>query len=333
MGAAQPRVLMSALMRRDLADRLEALQASAGAFEPVTLDVACADDALQVDAALISRDITGLSTKTQLGAELRALYTVLRRSPRLRWVHTHSAGTDRPIYGELRPRGVTVTTSAGANAAVVAQTALCGVLALARRLPQLLQAQREQRWAPLISGVMPPDLAGQTAVLVGWGPIARTLQPWLAMLGLHVIVVRRSAEPAAPAVPTLRFDAVDSVLPRADWLILACPLNEQTRRLIDGPALAQLKPGAMLVNVARGEVVDEPALVAALQSGQVGGACLDVFEVEPLPAASPLWCMPQVMVLPHSAGQSAGNAARVAQIFLHNLACWLRQQPLVNVVA
>jgi D-2-hydroxyacid dehydrogenase (NADP+) len=332
VNAAAPRVLMSAATQRDLADRLDALQAAAGAFEAVALEAARADDALAIDAALISRDITGVSTKTRLGDDLLALYAVLRRSPRLSWVHTHSAGTDRPIYGELCARGVTVTTSAGANAAVVAQTALGGVLALARRLPHLLQAQREQRWAPLVAGPLPPDLAGQTVVLVGWGPIARTLQPWLAMLGLQVIVVRRSAEAAAPDVPTLCFDALARVLPQADWLILACPLNEQTRRLIGARALAQLKRGAMLINVARGEVVDEHALAAALQSGQLGGACLDVFEVEPLPAASPLWRMPQVMVLPHSAGQSGGNAARVAQIFLHNLARWLRGQPLVNVV-
>lgn len=324
---------MSAATRRELADALAAVQAAAGTFEAVTLDAARADGALQVDAAFISRDITGASTKTQLGDDLLAAYAVLRRSARLRWVHTHSAGTDRPIYRELRARGVTVTTSAGANAAVVAQTALGGVLALARRVPQLLQAQREHRWEPLNLSGAPPDLAGQTVVLVGWGAIARTLQPWLAMLGLHVIVVRRTDEVAAPGVPTLRFDALASVLPQADWLILACPLNEQTRHLIDAHALQRLKRGAMLVNVARGEVVDEGALIQSLRSGQVGGACLDVFEVEPLLPASPLWRLPQVMVLPHSAGHAAGNTARVAAIFLHNLERWLRRESLFNEVA
>jgi len=328
---APARVLMSGATQRELADALAALQTDAGGFEIVSLEAARAVGSHAVDAVFISRDITGASTKTQLGDDLLASYAVMRRSNALRWVHTHSAGADRPIYGELRARGVTVTTSAGANAAVVAQTALGGVLALTRRFAQSLHAQHEHRWAPLANGPLPPDLAGQHAVLVGWGPIARTLQPWLTMLGLRVTVVRRSAEPAAPDVPTLRFDALASVLPQADWLILACPLNAQTRRLIDGAALQRVKRGAMVVNVARGEVIDEAALIAALQAGQIAGACLDVFEVEPLPADSPLWHLPQVMVLPHSAGHAQGNRARVAALFLDNLKRWLQQRPLINV--
>lgn len=326
------RLLISAATLKALRERIATLPC-----DPVTLEAAAADATLQVHAAFISRDVTGDSTKLRLSDAAQATYAVLRRSPNLQWVHTHSAGADRPIYGELRARGVSVTTSSGANAEVVAQTALAGVLALARRLPQLMAAQREQRWAPHILAQaqgqpLPADLAGQAVVLVGWGPIARTLQPWLAMLGLRVIVVRRSAAEAAPGIETVRFDALATVLPRADWLILACPLNDETRRLIDAAALARLKPGARVVNVARGEVVDEAALAAALESGHVGGACLDVFEVEPLPAASPLWRHPNAMVMPHSAGQAAGNAQRVAEIFLGNLERWLRGRPLLNAI-
>lgn len=336
MEAAPPheaprRVLMSAAARDALAPRLQALAASGG-FDVLTLEDAAADPALTVHAAFISRDITGASTKATLSAEIEATYALLRRSPALQWVHTHSAGADRPIYGELRARGVAVTTSAGANAAVVAQTALGALLALARRFPQFQHAQQARRWAPLANEVPPPDLEGQTVVLVGWGQIARRLQPWLAMLGLGVVVVRRSAEAAAPGVATQRFDALGEVLPRADWLVLACALNAQTRRLVDAAALARLKRGAMIVNVARGEVIDEVALVAALQSGQVGGAALDVFEVEPLPAVSPLWRLPQVLVMPHSAGQAAGNAARVSAMFADNLERWLAGQSRVNAV-
>ncbi|MBL8347131.1 MAG: D-2-hydroxyacid dehydrogenase [Rubrivivax sp.] len=329
---ARRRLLISAATLAALREHIAALPC-----DPVTLEAASADATLQVHAAFISRDVTGDSTKLRLSDAVQATYAVLRRSPNLQWVHTHSAGADRPIYGELRARGVSVTTSSGANAEVVAQTALAGVLALARRLPHLMAAQREHRWAPHIQAQaqgqpLPADLAGQTVVLVGWGPIARTLQPWLAMLGLRVIVVRRSAAEAAPGIETIRFDALATVLPRADWLILACPLNEETRRLVDTPALARLKPGARVVNVARGEVVDEAALAAALESGHVGGACLDVFEVEPLPAESPLWRHPNVMVMPHSAGQAAGNAQRVAEIFLGNLERWLRGRPLINAI-
>jgi phosphoglycerate dehydrogenase-like enzyme len=326
------RLLISAATLAALRERIAALPC-----DPVTLEAAAADATLQVHAAFISRDVTGDTTKLRPSDAVQGTYAVLRRSPELQWVHTHSAGADRPIYGELRARGVSVTTSSGANAEVVAQTALAGLLALARRLPALMAAQRELRWAPHIRGAdhakdLPPDLAGQTVVLVGWGPIARTLQPWLAMLGLRVVVVRRSAAEAAPGVETVRFDAIGTVLPRADWLVLACPLNDQTRRLVDAAALARLKPGARVVNVARGEVVEEAALVAALLSGHVGGACLDVFEVEPLPAESPLWRHPNVMVMPHSAGQAAGNAQRVAEIFLGNLERWLEGRPLVNAI-
>ena len=286
-----------------------------------------------VDVAFISRDITGLSTKHEPQAMLQACYAVLRASPRLAWVHAHSAGADRPIYPELRTRGVTVTTSSGANAQGVAATALAGLLALSRRFPQLMVAQQQCRWAPLVgAGPLPPDLAGQTLVLVGWGPIAQALHPHLVLLGLNVVVVRRSAVPAAPEVETVAATDLPKVLPRAQWLLLCCPLNDETRGLVDARALALLPAGAQLVNVSRGEVVVENALVAALQSGHLAGAFLDVFEHEPLPASSALWSLPGVMVTPHIAGQSDGHAARVAAIFTANLRRFLQGQPLAHRV-
>jgi phosphoglycerate dehydrogenase-like enzyme len=128
------------------------------------------------------------------------------------------------------------------------------------------------------------------------------------------------------------FDQLPSVWPRTDWLILACPLTDKTRQLVDARALATLPAGAHLINVARGEVVDQEALVTALQSGHLGGAFLDVFAHEPLPTDSPLWAMPHVMVTPHAAGHSDGNENRVAQMFLDNLRCWVSDQPLRNGV-
>jgi phosphoglycerate dehydrogenase-like enzyme len=327
MSMAAPRLLLSARTHAALAPAIgAALQGTA--LQVVTLEEAAADDTLTVDAAFISRDITGLSLKHVVLEDLAACYRVLRRSPDLRWVHTHSAGADRPIYAELLTRGVAVTTSSGANAAVVAQTALGGLLALSRRFPQLMAAQARREWAPLIGGPLPPDLAGQTVVLLGWGPIAQTLQPLLALLGLHVVVVRRTAEPAGPGIETLPFTALHQVLPRAQWLLLACPLSAQTRGLVDATALAVLPRGAQVVNVARGEIVVESALVDALRSGHVRGAFLDVFEVEPLPADSPLWTLPGVMITPHSAGPAAGNAARTAAIFVDQLRRWLHDEPL-----
>jgi phosphoglycerate dehydrogenase-like enzyme len=131
----------------------------------------------------------------------------------------------------------------------------------------------------------------------------------------------------------VRFEDIHTVLPRADWLLLACPLTDRTRGLVDAAALALLPPGARLVNVSRGEVVDEPALVDALRSGTLSGAYLDVFAHEPLPPDSPLWDMPHVIVTPHTAGHSDGNEARVAALFLDNLKRWNEDQPLLNRVA
>ncbi|ARP89511.1 hydroxyacid dehydrogenase [Bordetella genomosp. 9] len=276
-----------------------------------------------VDIAFISRDVTGASTKHVVMESLQAFYESLRASPGLRWVHVHSAGLDRPIFPELKARGVHVTASAGANAEPVMQTALAGMLALARRLHVLMDAQRQARWLKATEMTVPRDLAGQTAVIVGWGSIGQRLGAVLKLLGLKIVVVRSSDTPVDAETPTVAFEAIHSVLPRADWLILACPLTDRTRALIDGPALAAMPSGAHLINVARGEVVVERALIEALQSGRLGGAYLDVFEHEPLDAASPLWRIPTVIATPHAAGHSDGNAARVDVIFLEKLERWV----------
>jgi phosphoglycerate dehydrogenase-like enzyme len=323
------RLLLSAQTRRDLGAALATASCGSG-LEVLSLEDVADDATVEVDAAYISRDVTGLSTKHQVQPPLAACYRVLRRSSRLAWVHTHSAGADRPIYAELMACGVAVSTSAGANAEVVAQTALGALLALARRFPQLRAAQARREWAPLIGGPLPPDLRGQTVVLVGWGAIAQRLQPWLAMLGLQVIVVRHRAAPAAAGIETVVYAELATVLHRAQWLVLACPLSEATRRLVDAAALARLPAGAMLINVARGEVVEQDALVESLRSGRLGGAFLDVFEHEPLPADSPLWTLPNTMVTPHAAGHSAGNATRWTAIFIDNLGRWLRGEPLAH---
>lgn len=287
------------------------------------------------DVAFVSRDVTGQSTKHQVLPATQHFYELLRGAADLQWVHIHSAGADRPIYAELRARGVQVTTSSGANAEVVAQTAMAGLLALARRFPQLLAAQQARRWAPLVGeGQAPRDLAGQTAVIVGWGPIGRRIAAFLRLLGMQVVVARHSAAPAPEeGVQMVALAQLSAVLPRADWLLLACPLTPQTRALVDSRMLALLPAGACLVNVARGEVVVEGDLIAALQSGQLGGAYLDVFEHEPLDSASPLWMLPNVIVTPHSAGHSDGNHRRVCDLFLANLARWQAGQPLQHATA
>ena len=291
------------------------------------------EDAPDADLAFISRDATGLSTKHQLLPQTRAFYDALLSAPSLRWVQVHSAGADRPVFGLLRERGVAIATASGANAEVVAQSAVAGLLALARRFPQLMAAQREHRWASLMRGALPRDLAGQQATIVGWGPIGQQVARVLAVLGLKVAVVRSSPQPVAADIPTVAFEQLAELLPATDWLLLACPLSERTRGLVGAAALAELPGGAHLLNVARGEIVDEAALIGSLQSGRLAGAYLDVFAHEPLAADSPLWDMPNVIATPHSAGFSDGNAARVAAMFLDNLGRWNRGEPLLRVSA
>jgi phosphoglycerate dehydrogenase-like enzyme len=322
------RIMMSADGARRYAPKVR--EVLAGSVHEIIV----ADDANHPDAevAFVSRDVTGLSTKHEILPATQAFYDALSGAPSLQWVHTHSAGADRAIFGILRERGVQVTTSSGANASVVAQTALAGILSLARHFPLLAQAQRERRWLPLIQSGMPRDLEGQAVTIVGWGPIGRTLGTFLAALGMHIIAVRQSAVASPAAHETVSFDAFHTVLPRTDWLVLACPLTDVTRSLMNETALRLLPTSAYLVNIARGEVVDETALCTALETEQLAGAYLDVFEHEPLPSGSPLWNLPNVILTPHSAGFSNGNSERVARMFLENLGRWARNEALRNLV-
>lgn len=316
------------LLSRNTADRLREPIARVMNGRPYELRLAeptLGHAHADIDVAFISRDVTGASTKHQVTESLEAFYESLRASPGLRWVHVHSAGLDRPIFPELKARGVAVSASAGANSEPVMQTALAGLLALNRRMHVLMDAQRQGRWLKATELTVPRDLAGQVAVIVGWGSIGQRLGAVLRLLGLRIAVVRSSAEPVDADTQTVAFEDIGTLLPRADWLILACPLSDRTRGLIDARALAALPKGAHLVNVARGEVVVEADLIAALRSGHLGGAYLDVYEHEPLDAASPLWHMPNVIATPHAAGHSDGNARRVDAIWLEKLEQWLAE--------
>jgi len=296
-------------------------------YECFTFEDAIESGRRDFDVAFVSRDVTGLSTKHELAPSLQACYKVLEETATLRWVHIHSSGADRDVYVRLKAKGVHVATSSGANAEVVAQTALAGLLALSRKFPQLVHAMHQHQWAPLLGSELPPDLNGQHAVLVGWGPIAQRLAQFLQMLSLHVTVVRQlpqmaTTQPNQPRMIT--YQDLPTVLPSTHWLILTCPLTDTTRGLVNAKTLALMPKGAGLVNVARGEVVVEKDLIQALQQGTLGSAFLDVFEHEPLPKSSPLWDLPNVILTPHSAGFSAGNEARVSQMFLDNLSEWVK---------
>jgi phosphoglycerate dehydrogenase-like enzyme len=264
----------------------------------------------------------------------RQFFSAVRKAPNLKWLHVFNVGVDHPIYTEMLERGVRLTTSAGSTAEPIAQTAITALLMLARNWPRWLTAQREHRWNPMRTADFPPDLRGQTAVIVGLGHIGKEIARLAQVLGLNVIGVRRSPrEPGEPVDEMHTPDKLAGLLPRADWLILACPLTDETRGLVDAALLAQLPKTARLVNIGRGEVVDEPALIDALRSGSLAGAYLDVFQQEPLATESPLWDLPNVFVTPHNSNSAAGNDARIYEIFIDNLSRWRKGAPLANEIS
>jgi len=286
-----------------------------------------------IEIAFYSRDVWEGCDKTFVNVPTRTFFEVVDRADRLRWLHVTSAGADLPMYQPSLARRVRVTTSSGSNAEPIAQTVLACVLSLARKLPHWLEAQRKREWSPLRGAQQPHDLRGQTAVIVGTGPIGREIARLLHAVGLRTVGIRRSAHHTAPFDEVTGYDRIDHALPRADWLVIACPLTEVTAKLIDARRLALLPRGSRIVNIARGEIVEEPALIAALQGGRLAGAYLDVFAVEPLPPDSPLWTLPDVILTPHNSSASDGNHPRGVEIFLRNLDAYLGARPMENEVA
>lgn len=290
----------------------------------------------EFDVALISRDVTALSTKRITMPSTQEFYDLLLASKDLRWVQIHSAGADRQIYLDLMNRGVAISGSSGVNAQVVMQTAVAGILMLARHFPKMLEAQRQKRWDSLINYPLPVDLVGQTAVIVGRGPIGNGIAKILTAMGVRCIQIRFSEELgglSGQGVESRHISELNSVLVEANWLVLACPLTALTRQLIDANAINLLPPSACIVNIARGEIISEDALIEALRSKKLAGAYLDVFASEPLDATSPLWDLDNVIVTPHSAGHSLGNESRVIELFLENLTHLNRGEALKNIIA
>ncbi len=283
-----------------------------------------------IAAAYYSRDIWEGTSKSAVSPAGRVFWDIAERAPNMQWIPVFSSGTDQPQYQEAMQRGVRVTTGAGAQTEPVANAAVTGLLALSRCLPHWVAAQQRGEWAPLRAADVPPDLRGQTAVIVGAGLIGSTIARVLQVLGMKTVGIRRHAAPAPHFDEVLAPSALDAQLPKCGWLIIACPLSAETRGMIDARRLALLPHTAGFVNIARGEIVDEAALTAALSNGRLRCAYLDVFVQEPLARASPLWRLPNVLISPHNAGASNGTYARGVEIFLRNLDAYLNGRPLEN---
>lgn len=246
--------------------------------------------------------------------------------PTLEWLHVMGAGVDHLVPWD-RDR-ITITNSAGIQADVMAQYALAGLLALNFELPRYLRDQAAGRWLP--QEVI--DARGQTLLVLGLGNIGRAVARHARALGLEVIGVRASAAPVEGVSRVYAPEALHEALALADAVVVLVPLTEATRGLIDARAIAAMKPDAVLVNLARGGIVDEAALADALAEGRLRGAVLDVFATEPLPAESPLRRLANVVVTPHVSSVYRGWERAAVTLFCDNLARRLEGRDLVNVV-
>lgn len=238
---------------------------------------------------------------------------IFERCPGVLAAVRHGAGTDMIPVERATAAGVMVANAPGANAVTVAEYAASQMLQLSRQLARIDRTLREQDWARarLISDGG-SDLAGRTLGVIGTGAIGSALGR-IAGLGLSMNVLGHRRSPGALPEPMQRA-GLEELLERSDYVALTCPLTEQTRGLIGAAQLARMKPGARLINVSRGPVVDQAALVEALRRGHLGGAALDVFETQPLPADSPLWHFPNVLLSPHMAGITADSMRRMSRM-------------------
>jgi phosphoglycerate dehydrogenase-like enzyme len=250
------------------------------------------------------------------------------RAPRLVWIQATGAGLDPILPLDWLPPGLTLTNNRGAHGHKAEDSVTLALLALQMRLPSLLDQQRTCTWREIIT----PPIAGATAVVLGFGDLGQAAGRAARKLGLHVIAVTRTGKAAAPADEARAVDALDEVLPRADFLVIAAPLLPTTCGLIDAGRLGLLKRTAGIVNIGRAAIVDYTALRAKLERGELGGAVLDVFDEEPLPRQSPWWTTPNVIVLPHVSCDTPGYAERLLDRWFENFQRHLTGQPLMNRV-
>lgn len=267
------------------------------------------------------------------GDSPEGLARAVRCAAGLRWVQATAAGAGQQVGAAALSREelerVTVTTAAGVHGGPLAEFAVLGLLWFTKDVPRLLADQHAHRWGQYPVG----ELTGRTLLIIGLGQIGEEVARLAAAFGMRVIGVNRSGRSESPDVHEVgRTSALDDYLPQADAIVIAAPLTAETAGLIDAAAIRRMKPGAILVNVGRGGVVDEAAMIEALRSGRLAGAALEVFAREPLPADSPLWELRNVLVSPHTAGLSIREDERIVSLFVENLGRYLRGEPLRNRV-
>ena len=250
------------------------------------------------------------------------------RAPRLKWIQTTGAGIETLLPLDWLPQGVTLTNNRGAHGEKAEDSCALALLAIHMRFAAILEQQRDRVWKQILT----PAIAGRTAVVVGFGDLGQGAGRAARKLGLRVIAVTRSGKPCPPAAEVYPVAEIDRALPLADFLIVTTPLTPDTRGLIDRRRIGLLKQGCGVVNIGRAAVMDYAALRERLESGDLGGAVLDVFEEEPLPADSPWWSARNAIVMPHISCDTPGYMDRLLDRWFENFGRFLAGKPLVNAV-
>jgi phosphoglycerate dehydrogenase-like enzyme len=259
-----------------------------------------------------------------------------RRATRLQWIHATSAGVAQLLYPEIRGSELMLTNASGVHAIPMAEHVVGMMIALAHGFPEAMRHQFCAQWAQQEiwdGAARPRELAGSVVLLVGFGAVGRAVAERLQPFGVTVWAVTRSGN-ADPALATRVFRAteLDAALPGADFVLLAAPETPETHHLIGESQFGLMKPSAFLINVARGSLIDESALVGALTARAIAGAGLDVAAQEPLPPSSPLWALENVLITPHTSGNSDQLWKREGELLVDNLERWFSGRPLRNQV-
>lgn len=259
-----------------------------------------------------------------------AMAALLRflEDPAIRWIQAPGAGVDHPLWQAFLDRGIRLTNASGIHAEPIAQYIFTYVLFWERNVARHLAQQRERHWETIRSG----DLGNKTLGIVGYGGIGQAAARIAKAFGMRTLGSRRTETTDAALDRFIPLDALPELLAASDYVLLCMPFNDATRGMIGAPELAAMHEDAVLINVARGGVVDEPALIETLRGRQIRGASLDVTSEEPLPKDSPLWELDNCVLTPHDAGYSPLGDERLGSLFLDNLGRYLRGEKLVNEI-
>jgi phosphoglycerate dehydrogenase-like enzyme len=255
------------------------------------------------------------------------LSRAMQTAPAVKWVHTSTAGFDWALVPEVVEREVLVTRSAAAKAVPIAEYVLAFIFSIAKRFPALARAQWAHEWTRPDTG----EVRGATVGVVGAGAIGCEVARLCHHMDMRVIGTKRSPEPLPYFEQVLAADELPAVLREADYVVISCPLTPETRGLVGAAELRMMRPDAYLINVARGGLVVEADLVRALQENWIAGACLDVFDEEPLPPESPLWDLENLVLTPHASWGTPHSLDYVLDEFVDNLERFLEGKPLLNL--